>query len=80
MRSRILSTLCFISVLVGQPSFIQNTVTTSVNDGCATSTEIKQSVNRILLRIHHSLRKALDLDQVIIRIQHLAFRQEIKRA
>ena len=31
MRSRILSMLCFISVLVGQPSFNQNTVTTSVN-------------------------------------------------
>ena len=36
--------------------------------GCPTTTEIKQSVNRILLRIHHPFAKALDLYGVIIRV------------
>ena len=32
MRSRILSTLCFISVLVGQPLFDAHTITTSATN------------------------------------------------
>ena len=31
MRSRILSTLCFISVLVGQPSFTEHAISTSAD-------------------------------------------------
>ena len=31
MRSRILSTLCFISVVVGQPSFTEHAISTSAN-------------------------------------------------
>jgi len=55
-------------------SRVPSRVVAIVMVGCPTTTDIKKSGNRILLRINHPFPKTLDLDGIGIRVSQLRLR------